>query len=96
MTDDKKEPLNLRYAPKGAKAPVVPREPRVIDITPTWRGLLPLYLAAYKDGSFNAIKEAESELCRMADLADIYVKLAKHSPETVRQLLDQISESERQ
>jgi predicted DNA-binding protein (UPF0251 family) len=90
MTDDKKEKLNLRFAPKGAKAPVVPREPRVIDVTPTWRGLLPLYLAAHESGSFNAVKEAETELYRMADLADIYVKLAKHSPDVVRQLLDQI------
>lgn len=88
MTDNKKDPL--RKAPKGAKPAVVPAEPRYIDVTPTWRGLLPLYLAAYSSGSFNAIKEAEAELGRMADLADIYVKLAKHSPETVRKLLDEI------
>jgi len=88
MTDDKKDPL--RKAPAGAKPAVQPAPPRYIDVTPTWRGLLPLYLTAYKDGTFNAIKEAEAELGRMADLADIYVKLAKHSPETVRQLLDDI------
>lgn len=83
----------LRIAPAGAKAPVTPREPQFVDITPTWRGLLPLYLAAHDSGQFNAIKEAESELGRMADLADLYVKLAKHKPDVVRQLLDEIKEA---
>lgn len=82
----------LRIAPEGAKPSVHHREPQMIDITPTWRGLLPLYLAAHDSGSFNAIKEAESELGRMADLADLYVKLAKHAPDVVRQLLDEIKE----
>lgn len=80
----------LRIAPPGAKLAVTPREPQMIDITPTWRGLLPLYLAAHGSGSFNAIKESEGELARMADLADLYVKLAKHAPDVVRQLLDEI------
>jgi hypothetical protein len=84
----------LRLAPKGAKAPVVPREPQYVDITPTWRGLLPLYLAAHGSGSFQAIKEAESELGRMADLADLYVKLAKHDPDAIRAMLDAIKEGE--
>lgn len=82
----------LRIAPPGARLPVTPREPQMIDITPTWRGLLPLYLAAHESGSFNAIKESEGELGRMADLADKYVALAKHAPDVVRKLLDEIEE----
>lgn len=82
----------LRLTPAGAKAPVVPREPQMIDATPTWRGLLPMYLAAHESGSFNAVKEAESELRRMADLADLYVKLAKHDPAAIRAMLDAIKD----
>lgn len=85
----------LRIAPPGAKPSVTPREPQMIDITPTWRGLLPLYLAAHGSGSFQAVKEAESELGRMADLADIYVKLAKHDPGAVRAMLDAIEAKEK-
>ena len=82
----------LRIAPVGAKAPVQPAPPRVpqyVDVTPTWRAILPMLLAAHGSESFNAIKEAEGELRRMADLADLYVKMAKHDPDAVRQLLDE-------
>lgn len=87
----------MRKAPKGAKSPVPPlppRAPRVIDVTPTWRAILPVLLTVYKDGNAAGQMEADRELHRMADLADIYVKLAQHSPETVRQLLDQIKASD--
>lgn len=49
----------------------------MIDVTPTWRGVLPLLLAAYQDGGFEGHKAAESELQRMADLADEMVKQQK-------------------
>lgn len=74
--------------PEGAKPAVVPAPPRMIDVTPTWRAILPMLLAAHGSESFNAIKEAEGELRRMADLADLYVKMSKHDPDAVRQLLD--------
>lgn len=88
----------LRIAPKGAKAPVQPAPPRVpefVDVTPTWRGILPMLLAAHDSDSFNAKKEAESELGRMSDLADVYVKLAKQFPAEVRRMLDQIDDEKR-
>jgi len=51
--------------------------PRTIDMTPTWEGLLPLYLAAYSNGSFNGMKAAEEELTRMAKLADIGAQILR-------------------
>jgi len=50
-----------------------------IDLTPSWSALLPLYLAAIKDGSDIAADAAQSELTRMARLADAYVALKKGS-----------------
>lgn len=88
----------LRIAPEGAKAPVQPAPPRVpqyVDVTPTWRAILPMLLAAHDSDSFKAAKEAETELRRMSDLADVYVKLAKHFPNEVRQMLDQIDQAEK-
>ena len=43
---------------------------RTIDCTPTWRGVLPLLLVAYQDGTPTRRAMAMEELCRMADLAD--------------------------
>ena len=51
--------------------------PRFIDMTPTWEGLLPLYLAAYSTGSFKGMKAAEEELTRMAKLADIGAQILR-------------------
>lgn len=48
-----------------------------VDLTPTWVGLLPLYLTAYADGSPTAQSASRSELERMAALADAYVALTK-------------------
>lgn len=41
-----------------------------IDLTPTWSGVLPVYLAAICDGTPAAQAAARSELMRMAKLAD--------------------------
>lgn len=81
----------LRIAPPGAKAPVTPAPPQLptmIDVTPTWRAILPMLLAAHGSNSFPAIKEAETELRRMADLADLYVTLAKYDGDTIRDMLN--------
>lgn len=51
-----------------------------IDCTPSWAGLLPLYLTAYTDGTHNAQSAARAELERMARLADLY--LAEHTRTT--------------
>lgn len=42
----------------------------VIDMTPTWVGALPVYIAALQDGSPTAQAAAREELYRMARLAD--------------------------
>lgn len=42
----------------------------MVDMTPTWAGVLPIYLAALVDGSPKAQADARSELTRMAHLAD--------------------------
>jgi hypothetical protein len=46
---------------------------RTVDITPTWRGILPAILAALTDGTAEGRKIAREELVRMADIADAYV-----------------------
>lgn len=51
----------------------------MIDMTPTWVGILPLYLAALVDGTPTAQSAAREELRRMAELADAYVAKAKIS-----------------
>lgn len=76
--------ISLRTLPEGAKpaaTPAPPQLPTMIDVTPTWSAILPLLLAVYKDGNFHGIKEAEGELRRMAELADLYVASQKEKPE---------------
>ena len=51
--------------------------PRTIDITPTWRGVLPILLAAYTDGNATGRQTALAELYRMADIADRAVTSSK-------------------
>ncbi len=48
-----------------------------IDATPTWEGILPLYIAGIESGSFEGVKNATEELRRMARLADLYVAAEK-------------------
>lgn len=50
---------------------------KTIDATPTWEGILPLYIAGIESGSFEGIKNATEELRRMARLADLYVAAEK-------------------
>lgn len=50
---------------------------KTIDATPTWEGILPLYIAGIESGSFEGIKNATEELYRMARLADKYVAAEK-------------------
>ena len=50
---------------------------KTIDMTPTWEGILPLYIAGIESGSFEGIKNATEELYRMARLADKYVAAEK-------------------
>lgn len=48
------------------------REVRTVDLTPTWRGILPLILTAIEHGSHEGRQIALDELNRMADAADAY------------------------
>lgn len=41
-----------------------------IDMTPTWLGVLPLFLAAIENGTDAAKTAARQELTRMAKIAD--------------------------
>lgn len=47
-------------------------EPLVIDMTPTWRGILPILLAALEDGTPEGKRIAREEIQRMADAADLW------------------------
>lgn len=47
-----------------------------IDLTPTWTAMVPLYIAALQDGSWQAQSAARDELMRMARIADNAKKAA--------------------
>lgn len=57
-----------------------------IDATPTWIGILPILIAAIRDGTPTAASSAEAELKRMALLADKYVE---HQTPKVAKIRDQ-------
>jgi hypothetical protein len=48
-----------------------------VDLTPTWSGILPLFITALTEGNAAAQATARLELARMADLADKYNALSK-------------------
>jgi hypothetical protein len=48
-----------------------------LDMTPTWVGILPVYLAAFEDGNATGREAAKKELYRMAQLADKYAEIVK-------------------
>lgn len=64
---------------------------KTIDCTPTWVGIVRVYITALKHGNAEGQKAAEQELIRMAGIADKYNELvkeyglrrAKHATETV-------------
>jgi hypothetical protein len=55
----------------------------MIDLTPSWQGVLRLLLTAYTDGSAKGSRMALEELVRMAELADLYV--AEHKGKGAKQ-----------
>ena len=66
---------DLRRMKDGTYIDVTDVEPRTIDLTPTWRGILPGLLAVVANGeTVEARKAAEGELTRMAALADRLVE----------------------
>lgn len=52
-----------------------------IDITPTWKAVLPVFLIALQHGNAVGQRVAMEELRRMADFADRYVESAKKEAE---------------
>lgn len=50
---------------------------KTLDMTPTWEGVLPVYLMAWTDGNAKGRAAASSELLRMAQLADKWVAHCK-------------------
>ena len=43
---------------------------QIVDLTPTWRGLMPALIAVLQDGSPEGKKEVAKELMRLADAVD--------------------------
>lgn len=57
--------------PPGAAAPgPVAVAPQTIDLTPTWRGVLPALLLGYVNGTAQGRTLAEAELLRLCRIAD--------------------------
>lgn len=50
-----------------------------IDITPTWRSILPVLVLAVEQGTPEGRRIALEELNRMADIADEYIKTTKEN-----------------
>jgi hypothetical protein len=48
-----------------------------VDLTPTWSGIVRLFMAALEDGNHTAKDAARTELTRMAALADRFVAFCK-------------------
>lgn len=46
------------------------KQPEPIDVTPTWRGVLPVLILGLTEGKAEGRKAAREELARMADAAD--------------------------
>lgn len=55
-------------------------QPRVIDATPTWSGILPAFRAILEDGSAASQAAIWEEIGRMAKLADLYVASLSPDP----------------
>jgi hypothetical protein len=64
-----------------------------MDCTPTWSGILPLYLSILEDNSSkqNAKDSARAEIKRMATIADAYNDTRKHLKEVSDQSVETIS-----
>ena len=56
---------------------------RYVDVTPTWREILPTLLALYEDGTCVGRMSALNELQRMADIADMTVKAIRDNPDVI-------------
>ena len=50
---------------------------KTVDLTPTWQGILPALLNLLQSDNLKSRQTAESELRRMAGLADGYVEMRK-------------------
>ena len=50
---------------------------KTVDLTPTWQGILPALLNLLQSDNLKSRQIAESELRRMAGLADGYVEIQK-------------------
>lgn len=59
---------------QAAESAAPARRVGTIDMTPTWRGVLPLLLAALEDGTETGKAMAREEFKRMADAADLWNK----------------------
>lgn len=52
----------------------------VIDMTPTWSGILPLLLMSLESPNAETRKNGIAEITRMAKIADAYVTMTKGDP----------------
>jgi hypothetical protein len=79
------------HHPLPKRLPSGHHEPLTIDVTPTWKGILPLLLAAIENGTAKGRASAMTELNRMADLADKYTSMVKN-PISAHELSDMLEQ----
>lgn len=60
------------------------RQVGAVDLTPTWVGVLPVYLAAWIDGGATARQMAREELLHMARVADLCNELIPAAEQMAR------------
>lgn len=83
-TADDKASIDAAVAKLNGREAIIPpaAEPEaparvVVDVTPTWAGLLPALLAVLESGNATGRKMAREELARMAAAADMAVAAEK-------------------
>ena len=56
------------------------KNPKTIDISPTWESLAPVMIDIIKnpDASFKSIENATKELLKMARVADKYIEISSY------------------
>ncbi len=62
---------------------------KTIDLTPTWESLIPIIIAVLQDGTEAGKKEVTEELTRMAQIADRFVEVEKHTKKRI-EILEEI------
>lgn len=60
------------------------KEVEVIDVTPTWIAMLPVYITILESGDSESRSIAKLELANMARMADLAVEIVKEKQKEIK------------